>query len=459
MAYSDFETPLKQEESYLAKALSGQLVSTPPPSAAHTDYQMHQLHNHSKLLSPSVLDETAGLYSIVPNGAMAGYNPVLDFGLNSDIEPSNEYEESQLQQELRFFQQQCPHHHPHHPHHQQHQQYSLYNHNIPCQQSLDAIATSVFKLGLTQYHISHDLVSEFMNIPNDTTGSAYSRENIDSLDTDHLLDNAVLEPMIHTEPSNSIIDFGRGPAELTHAKEGSGIRIDVAPLKLGVHNRGSHVKLENKDFIKEKDREREMAEKIQTVDARSQHLVQQIQPIQQQKFEPQLKVKEPSDEKGETEKGTKGVQDDDETENGVTATERKDIKEKTFLPAVKKYFCKMCLRSFDSNSNLTSHFRCHLDKNEQVRCQFCEKYFKRRNDLERHKYTHHFKLKLVCSGSVDDETWGCGMVYSRRDALVKHWNGRGKKCLHSFQTLQRLSESMGLKDLRREALENISQPR
>lgn len=456
MSYSDFETPPAQEEGSLAKALSAQLVSTLPPSEVHTDYQVHQLLNHSKLLSPSVLDKTTRWYSIVPDGAMTAYNPVLDFEFNSDIKPSNEYEESQLQQELRLFQKQ----HPHHlPHNQQPQQNILYPYTIPSQQSVDAIATSVFKLGLTQYHISQDLVSEFMNIPNDTTGSPHLREHIGSLNMDYVLDNAVVEPKMHTEPSNSVIDLGRGPTDLVHAKVGPRMRIDVAHLKLGVHNRRSHVQLENTGFIKDEDREREMAEKIQTFDARAKHLVQQTQHIQQQQFEPQVKVKEASDERGMTGKGAGEVQKSDETENVATVNTWKDVKKKDFLPAAKQYLCKKCLRSFNSNSNLTSHLRCHLDKNEQVGCQFCEKYFKRRNDLERHKYTHHFKLKLVCSGTVDGEIWGCGMVYSRRDALVKHWNGRGKKCLHSFQTLQRLPERMDLKDLRRMALENITQPR
>lgn len=123
----------------------------------------------------------------------------------------------------------------------------------------------------------------------------------------------------------------------------------------------------------------------------------------------------------------------------------------------KIFICKKCKRSFESSSNLTSHIRCHLDENEQICCQFCDKKFKRRNDLERHKFTHHYKLKLLCNGEINGEKWGCDMQYSRRDALVKHWNGRGKKCLNHFKELNNLPDSINIKELRRRALRNITQ--
>ncbi|KAG0686397.1 hypothetical protein C6P40_004208 [Pichia californica] len=123
----------------------------------------------------------------------------------------------------------------------------------------------------------------------------------------------------------------------------------------------------------------------------------------------------------------------------------------------KKHTCTTCNQSFHSSSNLTSHIRCHLEEEKQICCQFCDKKFKRRNDLERHKFTHHLKLKLFCNGFVDGNEWGCGMQYSRRDALIKHWNGRGKKCIHKFKQLRGLPEKMDIKEVRVFALNNITQ--
>ncbi|ODQ47690.1 hypothetical protein PICMEDRAFT_117889 [Pichia membranifaciens NRRL Y-2026] len=122
MAYTHFETSPKQHFNYdkscFAKVFSDQLVSTPKPSLLQAEYQMHQLQDHGKLLSPSTLDDTTDLNLSVTEGAITGYGAFLELDLNTDLEPSSEFEESQLPQELQVFQQQDP----HHPYQQQQQQ-------------------------------------------------------------------------------------------------------------------------------------------------------------------------------------------------------------------------------------------------------------------------------------------------------------------------------------------------
>lgn len=125
---------------------------------------------------------------------------------------------------------------------------------------------------------------------------------------------------------------------------------------------------------------------------------------------------------------------------------------------VKKLFiCSQCNKNFLTISNLTSHSRCHLNKEDQIPCDYCNKFFKRRNDLERHKETHHFKLKLICKGIVNNLEWGCGISYSRKDALVKHWNGKGVQCLNSFKYARNLNDNIPIKNLRKEAFDNINE--
>lgn len=276
----------------------------------------------------------------------------------------------------------------------------------------------------------------------------------DSLDTDNVLVTTVVEPEIHPGLHKHNIGVRRQPE----------MRIDNAQVKPEEHTKVPHLHLEDKEhFIKKKSEGREMPEQLENFGVSAPHVAQQTKTIHQQRSELQMKVEEVFDEAAKTVKEDKKIEGDRRTCNDATAllsaTENEDVIEKASLPTKKKYLCKKCMRSFDSSSNLTSHVRCYLEKNEQIRCQFCEKRFKRRNDLERHKYTYHFQFKLACSGIVDGRSWGCGMVYSRRDALVKHWNGRGKKCITSFQTLQQLPNNINLKDVRKKAMKNLTQPR
>lgn len=122
------------------------------------------------------------------------------------------------------------------------------------------------------------------------------------------------------------------------------------------------------------------------------------------------------------------------------------------------FSCPNCDRKFHSLSNLTSHSRCHLSENLMIKCSLCPLKFKRKNDLIRHYESNHLKFKILCCGEYNDLPWGCKMKYSRRDALVKHWNGRGLHCLLQFRRLLGdVDNNLSLKDLRRLALENVFQ--
>jgi len=119
--------------------------------------------------------------------------------------------------------------------------------------------------------------------------------------------------------------------------------------------------------------------------------------------------------------------------------------------------CNICGKFFPSTSNLTSHLRCHLLKEDQIPCKICGSSFKRNHDLERHIETHHFKLRITCGGVKNGQNWGCRMSYSRKDALVKHWNGKGEICLNEFRNIMqhKYIRRLSMKELRKEAFESI----
>lgn len=120
------------------------------------------------------------------------------------------------------------------------------------------------------------------------------------------------------------------------------------------------------------------------------------------------------------------------------------------------YKCEVCLKTCKTVSNLTSHSKCHILESDMICCFVCERKFKRKNDLERHMDTQHRRKKYFCLGRVNDVEWGCGMKYSRTDALIKHWKCKGRPCFDYFKSISEINGSKYTeRELKKLALQNI----
>ena len=78
------------------------------------------------------------------------------------------------------------------------------------------------------------------------------------------------------------------------------------------------------------------------------------------------------------------------------------------------------VREKHMETNINSHFTEDVSSIGDIKCDSCEKTFKRRESLERHIKSVHGEKKLFSCGL-------CTKTFSRKDILVRH-----VKCVHNI---------------------------
>lgn len=104
--------------------------------------------------------------------------------------------------------------------------------------------------------------------------------------------------------------------------------------------------------------------------------------------------------------------------------ERKRREKKT------SFSCDLCSRYFTRASTLAEHVRTHTGE-RPFACDFCDQRFARVKDCQRHEAIHTRRDTFACNGVLDSGMeWGCGKMYTRADALARHFNSSlGQNCL------------------------------
>jgi hypothetical protein len=68
--------------------------------------------------------------------------------------------------------------------------------------------------------------------------------------------------------------------------------------------------------------------------------------------------------------------------------------------------------------------RVRLFRHMPFTCTSCQKSFRCRPNLMRHRAAVHDRRRLTCGGTLrDGQAWGCGKSYCRADGLARHLKG------------------------------------
>lgn len=90
------------------------------------------------------------------------------------------------------------------------------------------------------------------------------------------------------------------------------------------------------------------------------------------------------------------------------------------------------INSVSLNEDLNNSDKLNILK--PYKCRGCDKQFARPQDLNRHARIHTNKKVFKCFGTLsNNQHWGCGMEFTRSDALKRHFGTKiGRQCIRPF---------------------------
>ncbi|KAF1995032.1 hypothetical protein P154DRAFT_548731 [Amniculicola lignicola CBS 123094] len=113
-------------------------------------------------------------------------------------------------------------------------------------------------------------------------------------------------------------------------------------------------------------------------------------------------------------------------------------------PKTRELRCEYCQKLFTKKWNLDSHRSTHT-KDRPYKCDVCPQDFPRKSDYRRHMLTHT-ENQYKCGGMLRNGTpWGCGYSFPRADNLSNHYKSQtGKLCYAPYAQELNSTPSRGL---------------